>query len=150
MTNFGLISSIWRSRYLEQAAISGGCGSRLSGGRHLTIFAMKTSSRLVPMDASNPSSSCPAGPTNGRPWRSSWNPGPSPINSRSALGLPSPGTAFVLPRWSGQSVQARTSRATSSRLSMALLPQLYARRVARKDNGMQVNATRKSPDGAGV
>ena len=32
----GSISSIWRSRYGQQASISSGCGSRLPGGRHLS------------------------------------------------------------------------------------------------------------------
>ena len=36
----GLINSIWRSRISEQAATSGGSGSRLPGGRHLTTLAM--------------------------------------------------------------------------------------------------------------
>ena len=33
-TTFGRISSIWRKRWLSQAAISSGCGSRFPGGRH--------------------------------------------------------------------------------------------------------------------
>ena len=38
-TTFGRISSICRKRWLSQASISSGCGSRLPGGRHLRTFA---------------------------------------------------------------------------------------------------------------
>ena len=44
----GSSTSSWRWRYGAQAAISSGSGSRLSGGRHLTTFVMKTSSRRQP------------------------------------------------------------------------------------------------------
>ena len=95
--SMGSSSSIWRSKYLLQAAISVGTGSRLSGGRHLTMFAMYTWALVMPMDCSRSSRKFPAGPTNGRPRRSSWNPGPSPMNSISAASGPSPGTALVRP-----------------------------------------------------
>ena len=39
-TTCGWISSIWRKRWLSQASISSGCGSRFPGGRHLSTFAM--------------------------------------------------------------------------------------------------------------
>ena len=110
----GSSTSSWRWRYGAQAAISSGCGSRLSGGRHLTMFVMKTSSRLQPSGARNFVSSAPARPTNGRPSRSSLNPGPSPTNTTSVSGLPSPGTARVRVSWRRQRVQARTSVAISS------------------------------------
>src|SRR5207248_2856190 len=37
----------------------------------------------------------PAGPTNGRPWMSSWSPGCSPTSMISARSLPSPKTVWV-------------------------------------------------------
>jgi len=70
--SLGLINSICRFKYFEQADISAGNGSRFWGGRHLTIFAINTSSRFNPMDISKESKNWPAGPTNGRPKRSSW------------------------------------------------------------------------------
>ena len=72
---FGRISSICRKRWLSQASISSGCGSRLPGGRHFRTFAMKTSSRVRPIPARSLPSSCPAAPTNGTPCLSSWKPG---------------------------------------------------------------------------
>ena len=42
---FGLTNAIWRRRYGMQTAISSGVGVRFCGGRHLMMFAMKTSSR---------------------------------------------------------------------------------------------------------
>ena len=50
-TTAGSSTSSWRRRYGAQAAISSGCGSRLSGGRHLTTLVMNTSSRPQPIDA---------------------------------------------------------------------------------------------------
>ena len=49
-TRAGSRTSSWRSQVRAQAAISSGSGSRLSGGRHLTTFVMKTSSRRQPTD----------------------------------------------------------------------------------------------------
>ena len=118
----GSINSICRSRYLLHAEISLGTGSRLLGGRHLTMLAMYTWSRDIPIDWSNSSRKFPAGPTKGRPCRSSWNPGPSPMKRISALAGPSPGTALVREPCSGQSVQFLTSSAKSSSVSMVILP----------------------------
>ena len=56
---------------------------------------MKTSSRDRPTPASSSSSSLPARPTKGRPWRSSCWPGASPTNIRSASALPAPNTTRV-------------------------------------------------------
>ena len=106
----GSISSIWRSRYGQQASISSGCGSRLPGGRDLRMLAMKTSSRRSPISPSSWVSSCPARPTNGSPWRSSSAPGASPMNISSASALPEPKTALVRSACSGQRVQVETSR----------------------------------------
>jgi hypothetical protein len=58
-TTAGSSASSCRRRYGAQAAISSGCGSRLSGGRHLTTFVMKTSSRRQPIDASSLTSRSP-------------------------------------------------------------------------------------------
>ena len=53
---------------------------------------MKTSSRRQPIEARSLTSRPPARPTNGRPSRSSLKPGPSPTNTTSVSGFPSPGT----------------------------------------------------------
>src|SRR5207302_7047923 len=66
---------------------------------------------------SNSSRNCPEGPTNGRPCLSSWNPGPSPIKSILACGLPSPGTAFVRPLQRSHLEQVETSAAISFSIS---------------------------------
>ena len=44
--HFGRMRAIWRFRYGTHAAISGGDGVRLLGGRHLQMFAMNTWSRV--------------------------------------------------------------------------------------------------------
>src|ERR1700687_4753029 len=61
------------------------------------------------MRASRVSSSLPAAPTNGSPWRSSLKPGASPTIMMSAGQGPTPGTAWVLVAWSAHLVEARTS-----------------------------------------
>ena len=113
-TTAGSSASSWRRRNGAQAAISSGCGSRLSGGRHFTTLVMNTSSRCQPIEPSSWTSSPPARPTNGRPSRSSLKPGPSPTNTTSVSGSPSPGTAFVRPSCSRHRVQSRTSVAMAS------------------------------------
>src|SRR5262245_49865061 len=60
------------------------------------------------MPASNWSSSFPAAPTNGMPCLSSWKPGASPTNIRSAPGFPEPKTTCVRPPASAQRVQPAT------------------------------------------
>ena len=116
-TTAGSRTSSWRRRNGAQAAISSGCGSRLPGGRHFTTLVMNTSSRCQPMLPRSRTSSPPARPTNGRPSRSSFMPGPSPTNTTSVSGSPSPGTARVRPSWSRQPVQSRTSFAICSSAS---------------------------------
>ena len=74
---------------------SSGLGSRLPGGRALTTFVMKTSSRRRPASARTWSRSLPAAPTNGRPVSSSLRPGASPTRTTPARALPSPGTRCV-------------------------------------------------------
>src|ERR1051325_6854832 len=78
----GFTSSIWRSRYGRQAAISSYWGTRFSGGRHLTTLQMNTRSRGSSIAARILVSSSPAGPTNGRPVSSSQRPGPPPPGAR--------------------------------------------------------------------
>ena len=51
----------------------------------------------MPASASARSNTCPAGPTNGRPCRSSWSPGCSPTKAIAAPTGPSPSTARVPP-----------------------------------------------------
>ena len=101
-------------RYGAHAAISSGSGSRLPGGRHLTMLVMKTSSRRQPMWPSRFTSRPPARPTNGRPSRSSFCPGPRRRTRPPFEGSPSPGTAFVRVSWSRHRVQPRTSAAIAS------------------------------------
>ena len=76
----GATSSICRSRKGPHCSVSAGSGSRLSGGRHLTVLVMNTSSRESPRAKSMELSSRPARPTKGSPCRSSLAPGPSPIH----------------------------------------------------------------------
>src|SRR5690349_4384182 len=61
------------------------------------------------MPASSCSSSLPAAPTNGTPCLSSWNPGASPTNMRSAFGSPEPKTTCVRPCASAQRVHDETT-----------------------------------------
>src|SRR5919201_3346904 len=107
-TTRGQISSILRHRCPSQASISSGIGSRLPGGRHFNTFATKTSERVSPIPASNWSRSFPAAPTNGTPCWSSWKPGASPTNIRSAFGSPEPNTTCVRPCASAHFVQFAT------------------------------------------
>src|SRR5262245_22052248 len=53
------------------------------------------SSRLSVIDSSISSRNFPAAPINGTPFRSSFFPGASPINTMSASMLPSPNTSWV-------------------------------------------------------
>src|SRR5205807_6508507 len=63
------------------------------------------------MPARSLSSSLPAWPTNGMPCLSSWKPGASPTNIRSAVGLPAPKTTWVRPCASRQRVHPEPSSA---------------------------------------
>src|SRR5215211_8546978 len=58
--------------------------------------------------------SWPEGPTKGTPWRSSWKPGASPTNIRSAWGSPWPNTTWVRLWYRRQRVQPAASAATAS------------------------------------
>src|SRR5713226_4286204 len=61
--------------------------------------------------------SWPARPTNGSPWMSSSRPGASPMNIRSAFGLPTPYTTWVLLFDNRHFSQAVTTRSSSARRS---------------------------------
>src|SRR5207247_1523247 len=63
----------------------------------------------MPIPPRSWSSSFPAWPTNGKPCLSSWKPGASPTNIRSASGSPTPKTTWVRPSASRQAVQAAVS-----------------------------------------
>src|SRR5438477_5423768 len=71
----------------------------------------------MPIPAKSLSSSLPAWPTNGRPCLSSWKPGASPTNIRSACGLPAPKTTCVRPCARRQRVQLAVAAAYSSSIS---------------------------------
>src|SRR3954470_10678645 len=75
---------------------------------------MYTCSRDSPISPSSVSSSLPAWPTNGYPCLSSWKPGASPTNIRSACGSPTPKTTCVRPCASRQRVQPATWRSNAS------------------------------------
>src|SRR6186997_1200088 len=62
-------------------------------------------------------SNWPAAPTNGTPCLSSWKPGASPTNIRSALGLPAPNTTCVRPCASRQRVHPAVAAPYSSSVS---------------------------------
>src|SRR4051794_37225217 len=79
---------------------------------------MYTSSRDRPISSSSFESSWPAAPTNGTPCLSSWKPGASPTNIRSASGEPAPNTTCVRPRASAHFVQPDTSAAYAARGSV--------------------------------
>src|SRR5262245_38398445 len=81
---------------------------------------MYTSSRCIPMPLSSFASSCPAAPTNGTPCLSSWKPGASPTNMRSAVAEPEPKTTCVRPFARAQRVQPATASPYAARLSSAV------------------------------
>src|SRR5918992_1857218 len=111
---FGSTNRICSMRYGLQDSISSGSGSRFPGGLHMTTLQMRTSWRVNPISPRSVFRSCPAAPTNGRPCLSSWNPGPSPMNNRSASGLPSANATWVRPAESRHLVQVEATRASSS------------------------------------
>src|SRR5881396_297833 len=108
----GLISLICSIRYGLHASTSDLRGARLLGGLHLTMFVMKTSALLSPIDSKSSVSSFPAAPTKGLPCSSSFWPGPSPTKIILASAGPSPGTAFFLLLWSSHLVQLMISEWT--------------------------------------
>ena len=90
-STLGLTTSSSATAHGRQAAISLAFGfwwiRRLPRGVHLkclTAFVRYVSARSIPASASASSSSCPAGPTKGRPTSSSLSPGCSPTSSSRA------------------------------------------------------------------
>src|SRR4051794_11517913 len=63
--------------------------------------------------------SFPAAPTNGTPCLSSWNPGASPTNIKSAVDEPDPKTTCVRPSASAQRMQPATTSPYAIRLRSA-------------------------------
>jgi hypothetical protein len=101
-TTAGLTARAWASSQPWHAWISSGlgfaCSRRLPRGSHLkclTAFVIHTSARETPATRSAASSTRPAGPTNGRPCRSSWSPGCSPTSMIAAREGPLPNTVCV-------------------------------------------------------
>src|SRR5690606_31526601 len=72
-------------KYGRHRLISPCFGVRLSGGRHLTTLVTCALSLDKPCRASSSHRSCPPGPTNGSPWRSSSAPGASPTTAKAGL-----------------------------------------------------------------
>src|SRR5437763_14653762 len=71
------------------------------------------------MPSSSFDRSFPAAPTKGTPCLSSWNPGASPTNIRSAVGEPDPKTTCVRPAASAHRVQPATTSPYAIRLRSA-------------------------------
>ena len=99
-----------------------------------TAFVTYTSERSMPASSSASSRMRPAGPTNGRPLRSSWSPGCSPININGAADGPSPNTVCVAGSQRSQSLQcAACARSSSRTVTSAAYPR-RGRRVPRPAN----------------
>src|SRR5690606_12497727 len=96
-------------KYGRHRLISPCLGVRLSGGRHLTTLVTCADSRVSPCRASSSHRSCPLGPTNGSPWRSSSAPGASPTTAKVGLSLGVSGAMQTVTAvsCSAQSVQAQ-------------------------------------------
>src|SRR4051794_38468171 len=82
----------------------------------LTALVTYASERSMPAASSPSSSTLPAGPTKGRPARSSLSPGCSPTNTISAFSDPSPKTVCVPVFQRSQALQSAASALSSSRL----------------------------------
>ena len=146
---FGRIVCTWRNTNGSHAATSSGSGLRFSGGRHLMMFAMYTSSRVSSIASMIFVSSCPALPTNGMPCTSSSWPGASPMNMSSAEGLPTPKTICRRPSvCSLQRVQSpRSSRmmvrvSTPALAAVAVSPDIFGRVAGRLRSRRRVASVR--------
>src|SRR3989442_348913 len=118
----GWITLSLSARNGAQAASSSASGLRLPGGRHKTALVIKASvSRERFTDASIFVSSCPARPTNGSPCASSSAPGPSPITTNPAVGLPEPKTTLVRPSHSLPFRQFRSACSWRRRVSPGVI-----------------------------
>src|SRR5579885_3534660 len=76
----------------------------------------------MPMPASSFERSCPAAPTKGTPCLSSWKPGASPTNIRSADGEPLPKTTWVRPsarRFSSAAATRPAATATTAEAGLS-------------------------------
>ena len=109
-------------------------GSRLPGGRHLTTFVMKTSSRRQPIERSRSVRRPPAAPDERPPLLVLVLPGPSPTKTTSVSALPSPGTARVRPRRE-PAARAAPDLVVDGRQGCASLVARHAARPARRDAG---------------
>ena len=101
-----------RARARTSSAFGFWCRRTLPWRFHLkcfTAFVRYTCRRSIPAASSARSSTPPAGPTNGRPSRSSLSPGCSPISTRRAAGSPSPKTVWVACSYRSQRVHPRAS-----------------------------------------
>src|SRR5207302_1475061 len=108
----------------RHAAISAAAGvrwiRRLPFGCHLkclTTLVSQTSLSSIPATARQLRSRIPAGPTKGRPLRSSTSPGCSPTITTRARDGPSPKTALVASRHRSQPRQRWTACASTSRVA---------------------------------
>ena len=120
---FGCTMSISLSSQCRQAAASRWAGvlwmrrlPRSSYLKCLTAFVTYTASRDQPSCSSARSSNLPAGPTNGRPCKSSWSPGCSPTSMSRARSGPSPTTDCVACSPSGHSRQRLVASRSASGL----------------------------------
>ena len=92
------------------------------------------------------SSSWPASPTNGSPWRSSFSPGASPTIIQCACSLPTPNTVCVRPSHSRQARQAATrsrSGGQSSAATFRCRVQSVHRRPSMAPRGGRVSRRRR-------
>src|SRR5690606_12937892 len=106
-------------KYGRHRLISPCFGVRLSGGRHLTTLVTCADSRVSPCRASSSHRSCPLGPTNGSPWRSSSAPGASPTTAEVGLSLGVSGAMQTV-----MAVSCRAQSVPAQALCMTFFPLL--------------------------
>jgi hypothetical protein len=125
----GLINSRSCSSHQRQAVISPASGllwmrllPRWTNLKCLTALVTYTVERSIPAFSSAASKIAPAGPTKGRPARSSWSPGCSPMNTIDASSGPSPKTVCVACLYRSHRVHTRASLKIASQVLRTLLP----------------------------
>src|SRR6516164_5315514 len=96
----------------------------------------------MPIPASSFVSSLPAAPTNGIPCLSSWKPGASPTNIRSALEEPTPKTTCVRDSASAHDVQPATTSPYARRASSVPAATIPAATAAATEAGLSGGAVR--------
>src|SRR5690606_14606737 len=106
-------------KYGRHRLISPCFGVLLSGGRHLTTLVTCAATRVSPCRASSTHRSCPLGPTNGRPWRSSSAPGASPTTAKAGLSLGVSGAMQTV-----MAVSCRVQSVQAQALGMTFFPLL--------------------------